>query len=107
VKKAYIAGALNADNAVDYLNNRHRMLDYANKIRKLGYYIYPPALLDELASMFGDWSYEDLFDNSVAFLEVCDVMFLTPGWENSKGTKLEIEIAQELNIPIYENLEEL
>jgi hypothetical protein len=38
---------------------------------------------------------------------VSDVVFLVPGWENSKGTAMEIERAKELGIPIVRTFEVL
>lgn len=37
-------------------------------------------------------------------LRRCDGLFLVPGWEKSKGCQREFELAQELNIPIYQSI---
>jgi len=33
--------------------------------------------------------------------KACDMIVVVPGWENSEGTKLEIEFAKENNIPLF------
>jgi len=40
------------------------------------------------------------YEYSLTWLEVSDIMFLVPGWEKSKGTLKEIEIANKLGIKI-------
>ena len=37
----------------------------------------------------------------MAWLEVSDAVVLVPGWEQSNGTKKEIEVAEKLGIPVY------
>jgi hypothetical protein len=103
--KIYIAGALNAD-ACGYVKNMHRMINTANEVRKLGCAVYIPGI-DFLAGLqCGDWEYEDYFQNSQPWLDCCDAIFLTPGWENSKGTHREIERAKSHGIPVFDNIQE-
>ena len=44
---------------------------------------------------------------SKSWLEVCDAVLLTPGWQKSLGTIAEIEHAKKYNIPVFANLEDL
>ena len=44
---------------------------------------------------------------SKSWLEICDALLLTPGWQKSKGTLAEIKRAEELGIPIFKSLDEL
>lgn len=101
-KLIYVAGALSDDTA-GYIQNLHRMIKWENKIRKLGFATFCPGydFLGGLAA--GDWEYKDYFENNQPILERCDAVFLVPKWENSKGTKKEIEKANRLNIPIFNN----
>jgi len=50
---------------------------------------------------------EDMYESSLAWLEVADALYVVRGWENSKGTKAEIEVAKALGIPIFYSLEEV
>lgn len=99
-KIAYIAGALNAL-SIEYLQNVRRMILWSNKIRALGFAVFVPGidLLHGIAT--DDWDYNAAFDNSQPFLAKSDIVFVCPGWENSKGTAREIELAESLGVPIY------
>jgi hypothetical protein len=104
--RVYIAGKLN-DIACDYVKNLHRMIETANEVRKLGYAVFIPGI-DFLAGLqCGDWNYNDYFDNSQPWLDVCDAVYLTPGWETSKGTERELARAREKTIPIFDSTIEL
>ncbi len=99
-KIAYIAGALTADTYA-YVQNLHKMTMWGEKVRKLGYAIYVPGWDFLHGVVHGDLNLEDYFDNSQPFLKKSDIMFVCPGWENSKGTKKELVTAKECGIPIY------
>lgn len=106
MKRVYIAGKLN-DMACDYIKNAHRMIIWSEKVRKLGFAVYVPAIDFIQGMVFGNWDYTDYFDNSQAWLDASDAVFLTPGWETSMGTKREIERAKKQNIPVFDDLNEL
>lgn len=103
MKRIYIAGKLN-DMAVDYLLNVHKMMATAEEVRKAGYSIYVPAIDLIMGIAFGYTKYEDYFNNSQPWLEVSDAIFLTPGWETSKGTEKEIQLAWKNDIPVFDDL---
>jgi len=106
IKRVYVAGKLNS-NAIEYLNNVHKMLESAEEVRLLGFAPYIPALDLLMGIKFGYNTYEDYFDSSQAWLLASDAVFLTPGWETSKGTGLEVALAEEHGIPVFENIEDL
>ena len=102
-KRVYIAGKLN-DMAVDYNKNRSKMMYTGLMAHKLGFSVFIPCLIEQLALLDGHWEYGDYFDNSQPWLEVCDAILLVKGWKDSPGTLAEIETAKKLNIPIFEDL---
>lgn len=106
MKRVYVAGKLN-DMACGYLKHVHHMLQWSEKVRKLGFAVYVPGIDLMQGIVFGNWEYEDFFNNSQAWLDVSDAIFLVPGWETSRGTKKEIERAQAQGIPVFSNLNEL
>lgn len=99
-KIAYIAGALNAD-ANQYTKNIHIMNVWAEKIRKLGYAVFIPGNDLLFAVIDGTLSYDNVFTNSQPFLQVAHIMFVCPGWEQSKGTAKELVTAKEYGVSIY------
>ena len=103
--RVYIAGALNGM-AIDYIINIHKMIKVAELVRQEGVGVYIPCLDFLCGVVHGDWTYEQYFSMNQPWLEVCDAVFLVPGWEESKGTKREIESAKQLNIPVFEKLDD-
>lgn len=103
-KRVYIAGKLN-DVAPEYIKNVHNMMYWAEQVRKFGFAVYIPGIDLLMGLTFGNWEYEDYFDNSQAWLDVSDCMFVTPGWETSSGTIKEISRCNEKGIPVYYDIE--
>jgi hypothetical protein len=103
MKRVYVAGKLN-DDACGYIKNVHKMIIWAEKVRKLGFAVFVPGLDFLQGVIFGNWEYTDYFDNSQPWLDAADAVFLVPGWEQSKGTSLEIARAKRKNIPVYSDL---
>lgn len=101
--RVYIAGRYNADNMMEVLGNIRRGMNATAMLLSEGYHAYCPWLDHELA--IGTWgealTEQILKENAMAWLEVCDAIYVLPGWEKSKGTKAEIERAEELNIPVF------
>ena len=104
--KIYVAGPLNAM-AVDYLNNVSNMMNEAEHLRRLGFSIYVPAIDLLMGIKFGYTDYHDYFDNSQPWLLAADAVYLCTGWENSKGTKAEMETAMANGIPVFDNPDQL
>lgn len=105
-KLCYIAGALNAM-SVDYIQNLHRMCVWADKIQKMGFCVYNPGEDIIRGLIIGNLEYNDYFDNSQGWLKVSDCTFVCPGYENSTGTKREINTAERAEIPVFYDLPSL
>ena len=99
----YVAGALNAD-AVGYIKNLYRMNIQADEIAQRGFGVYVPGNDFLLGLITGSYDYKNYFNNSQILLTRSDAVYLTPGWENSEGTKREIALAKEKDIPVFSNL---
>jgi len=107
MKKIYVAGKLNDDDAVKYLNNCNLMIRHADKLRKAGYAVFIPCIDFIMGMSTGTWTYDDFFDNSQPWLASSDAVYVCPKWETSKGTQREIDLAESLNIPVVYNFEDL
>ena len=104
VVRIYVAGKLNSD-AVGYIKNIHRMIKTAKLLRENKYSVYVPCndFLEGLVD--GNFEYNEYFDNSQPWLLASDAVFLVPGWETSKGTANEIELASANSIPVFDDIE--
>ena len=106
MKKIYVAGPLNAD-AINYIQNIHNMILWAERVRKLGFAVFVPCLDILMGIQLGKWDYDDYFLNSQPWLEISDALFIIPGWRSSSGTQKEIKRAKELKKPVFFKLKSL
>jgi len=109
MKKVYVAGAYSADNVLDVLKNIGRGEEVCAELFLRGYAPFCPWHDKDFVFKrpYHKFTVDMFYDYSIAWLKVCDVMFVTGGWENSAGTKKEIKIAEEMGIPIYYSISEL
>lgn len=86
MKRVYVAGAYSADNVLDVLRNIGRGEHYAAKLFGLGFAPFCPWHDKDYAirNWDKDITVQMFYDYSMAWLEVSDIVFLVPGWENSK-----------------------
>lgn len=108
----YLAGAITPtgrlDNPVmEYLDNISRFIEYDILLREAGFAPFNPAL--DLLVFLSRRPKEknDIYEISISMMLKCDAIFLLPGWENSAGTRNELEIAQNKYFPIFTDLDEL
>lgn len=95
----YVAGRYRADTEREVLNNIRAAEAVAIEVWKAGYVALCPHLNSRLMSGLCD---DKVFlEGAIELMKRCDAVVLVPGWEKSKGTLAEVEIAQQLNIPIY------
>lgn len=99
MKVFYIAGPYRANNPREILENIRAAEAVAIKIWEAGHI----ALCPHLNSRFMDGICDDsvFLEGAIELMKRCDGIALVPGWEKSKGTLAEVEIARKLNIPIY------
>lgn len=107
--KVYVAGAYSADNVLDVLKNIGRGEQYSSDLFMDGFAPFCPWHDKEYVFLNWDkeFTVEQFYNYSMAWLEVSDCVFLVPGWERSKGTLAEIKRAEELGIPVFDDLHEL
>jgi hypothetical protein len=108
-KRIYVAGAYSADNVIDVLQNIGRGEHYAAKLILEGFAPhFPWHDKDYCIRMWREkFTVEQFREYSVAWLRVSDAMFLVPGWEGSQGTRAEIRVAREMDIPIFKRLQNI
>jgi hypothetical protein len=70
----------------------------AANLRELGYSVVNPAELDE-GNQTREWEY--YLRRDLAFVIRAEQVVVLPGWEKSKGARLEAHLAQALGTPVY------
>ena len=104
--RVYVAGAYSADNVIDVLKNIGRSEWYAAQLFAEGFAPFVPWHDKDfiLRRPMDDFSVENFYNYSLAWLEVSDAMLVLSGYESSKGTVKEIEFAEERGIPVFYGL---
>ena len=91
--KIYISGPITG--TTDYMER----FEQAEKLlKRLGYEVMNPAKVN--SNMPEGTTHEEYMKMSYAMLSMCELMMLLPGWENSKGCRMEIEHAIKQGISI-------
>lgn len=109
-KKVYVAGAYSASDGLTFLDNIRKGMRKSTEVFLSGFSPFCPWLDFQFQLMLKDGeglTVDDYQSYSIDWLMASDALLLVEGWENSKGTKNEIEIAKENDIPIFESIEEL
>jgi len=110
MKRVYVAGPYSADNVITVLDNIREGMRAGTMLLLKGFAPFVPWLdfhfqlmLKEEETLF----VEDYYNYSIEWLKVSDCMLVLKGWENSTGTRKEVELAKSLRIPIYYDLDDL
>ena len=109
MKRIYVAGPYSANNVLDVLKNIGRGQSACADLFSLGYAPFCPwhdksYVIDRYTD---DFTVQQFYDYSMAWLEVSDAVLLIGDWESSKGTLAEVERAKELDIPIFLNIPDM
>ena len=100
MKRVYIAGAITADNPTELIGNIRKGIKKSANLLSENVIPFCPFLDYQFLFFNETLTADDLKNYSMAWLEVCDEVFVLEGWENSKGTIAEIKRAGELGIPV-------
>lgn len=108
MKRIYIAGKLRTPLFINYVENCRVMCEVAREVQKAGFAIYVPCWDLLQVMLLPGITFDNLFDNSVEWLEVCDAMLVVgDNWRTSQGTLNEIRRAEKQGIPVFYNLDDL
>lgn len=107
--KVYVAGPYSGDNVLDVLRNIGRGEKACAELFKLGFAPFCPwhdksYVMDNPDH---DFSMDDFYSYSLAWLEVSNAMLVLENWGDSYGTTQEINRAKELKIPVFYSIEDL
>lgn len=101
MKRIYLASAYTLG---DVAVNVKTQMDAADELMNLGYAPFVP-LYTHFQHMMHPRPYQDWINIDNEWLTVCDAVLRLPG--ESKGADAEVELAKELNIPVYYSIREL
>lgn len=116
IRRVYVAGILtprgyfSANAAIDYVIACREMIRWGVKALFAGFDPFVPAFDQNFWMVLqeGEVITEAMIKRySKSWLEVCDAMVLTPGWQKSPGTLAEVKRAKELGIPVFKSLDKL
>jgi nucleoside 2-deoxyribosyltransferase len=106
--KVYIAGP------ISYIRDAFVTFDKAEKsLAYIGHKPFNPTLIqfpmgkeeEGEFNRIGEWAY--FMKRCIPELVTSDKVLMLEGWEESKGARLEKELAEKLKIPIYYTIEEI
>lgn len=106
-KLVFVAGPYSGANIITTLGNMRRGIDLATKAIKTGKIAVYAPWCDFLFGLVSPIDMQTYKQNSLAILDASDAVLLAPGWECSEGALVEIKRAQEIPIPVFEELEKL
>lgn len=90
--RIYLSGAMTGKPDLNF----HLFNDEAARLRAMGYEVVNPAEINPDHSK----SWNDCMRSDLIELLSCDKLALLPGWENSKGVHLEMDVAHRVGMPI-------
>lgn len=107
--KVYVAGKYSGFNVIEILQNIGRGKKVCAELFKLGYAPFCPW---HDASYSEDnpscrFTVNDFYEYSIEWLRASDAVFMTEGWQHSRGARNELKEAKLSGIPIAYNLSDL
>jgi hypothetical protein len=99
-KKVYIAGKVTGES---YLKCIAKFYDVQQELQELNYIAVNPL------EVVNDWKTEwkPAMKKCINALMECDAVLFLPDWKKSQGAKLEMHIAEAMQLNIYHSIEEL
>lgn len=84
-------------------DNRPQFKRMATRLREAGYRVTSPDELDTIDPVpDSKKNWVGYMRRDIPHLVTCDLAFALPGWQGSRGARLEATICKELGIPVYE-----
>ncbi len=106
--KIYIAGPYRADTIEQRDANIQQARDACAEIFRRGHTPFcPHAMTARFDDDYPDIDDERFLETGIKWLECCDAILMLPGWEDSSGSRAERKMAEDLDLWIYESLDDI
>lgn len=107
MKITYVAGPYRSDTVAGVKKNIQEAEFWGMEIVQVTNNVYP--IIPHTNTAHWEGLRDDTFFlyGTLEAMRRCDAVFACPGWEESKGTKGEIEEANKLGIPVFFDLQSL
>lgn len=106
MKRVYVAGAYSGSNILECLTNIGKGEELATKVFLDGHAPFVPWHDKDFVVRrpYHNFTVPMFYEYSIKWLEVSDCILLVAGnWKHSNGTLAEIDIAEKLGIPVFED----
>lgn len=104
----YVAGPYRSnDGARGVQRNIHAARLVAEELWKAGFTALCPHLNSQNLDGPGGDTDGGFLEGGLVLLSRCDAVVLVEGWESSRGTQQEVELASECSIPVFDSVEDL
>lgn len=115
MKKIYLAGAYSDNNVLGVLKNIGRGEYYASLLFKHGFAPFTPWHDKSfvITHFKDEFDVQKFYDYSIEWLLVSDALLIVPNieglrnWQDSPGTVNEIKVAEQNDIPVFYNIEDM
>ena len=98
----YVSGPYTASNYRATHRNIEVAEQYTESLWKLGFGVMcPHSNTKHMELRAPKVPYEHYMELDLKLIESCDAIFMLPGWEDSRGSNLEMEHAKALGIPVF------
>lgn len=99
--RIYLSGPISLNGTLppeECEKNLERFHEVALKFRQAGYLVVSPAEVDSIWGKQPNW--EAYMKVCVKWLCDCDILYLLPGWEKSRGSVFELLVATTIGIDV-------
>jgi len=96
----YVAGAYSDNDVIPILDNMRRGMQWCYKIVKAGPFAPWCPWMDYHYSLIGPMTKTEYYEIGLAWLRKSEGIYVIPDWEDSVGTRAEIDEAKYLAMPV-------
>lgn len=100
-RKIFVSGPYRAETESEKAENIWHAVRVAVRLWELGWCVFCPHSNTANFDNFSKLPPKTYLEGDIVFLKCCDAIFMLEGWEQSVGSKRELEVALELGLEVY------